>query len=196
MSYDSQTPSDAEAIERVLSMYVNAPLKFLEIGTYQGSTARAIKEFCDKQGTELEYWGVDSGAHPTFREQQYTPRVPFPGANMVIGDSAEVFHLVPPSFDVVFLDGCHCFNHVVLDTLHYRKRVKLGGFLMYHDTDPRFEQTMRDPHGPEHPFFYNSVNTALKALRMFDDPDWRLACSPVYFPHAKFGGITVFRHIA
>lgn len=196
MKYDSQTPADVEAIERVLNRYACRKLRFLEVGTYQGSTARAIKEFCDNQGTELEYWGIDSGAHPTFREQQYMPRIPFPDAHMVIGDSAEVFHLVPPSFDVVFLDGCHCFNHVVLDTLHYGDRVTWNGYLMYHDTDPRFEQTMRDPHGPENALFSNSVNAALEALRMMDHPNWRLAFPPKFEPEATFGGITVFQHIA
>lgn len=138
-------------------------LKFLEIGVFGGDTARGVKQWCDENKVELEYWGVDNGSHPNFKEGMKLGQ-PFEGAHMVYGDSAEVFHLVPDGFDVALIDGDHSFNHVVLDVIHYGRRVRKGGYLMMHDTSLEIQHTMREQHGPDIPEFYNSVLDALDVL--------------------------------
>ena len=85
----------------------------------------------------------------------------------VIGDSAEVFNQVPDGLDLVWVDGCHCFNHVVLDTLHYEKRVRPGGFICYHDINPFGQGLLNEHqyHGPDIPEFALAVTDALSAIR-------------------------------
>lgn len=161
--YGALTASDAMLLERILRLYSGSRVRFLEIGVHTGQTARGIKEFCESIGARLEYWGIDSGV-------QNDGRPPFDGAHMVVGDSAEAAHLVPDEFDVVFIDPCHCFNHVILDTVLYGEKVVSGGYLLHHDTAPHAQQKMKDPHGPNTPRFHNSVLDALKAIHWpFDE---------------------------
>lgn len=189
MSYTSQTASDVKVIEGVLSKYAGKPVRFLEIGTYAGDTSREIKKFCEGIGATLEFWGIDSGTHPSFRNG-ISPPIPFVGANMVFGDSAEVFHLIPDKIDVVLVDGCHCFNHVILDTVHYGKKVVVGGCMLFHDTSPHIQQTMKDPHGPDIEEFHNSVVAAHDAIG-FPWSQWSRRNYP-YDPVSPWGGITGF----
>lgn len=192
MPYTSQTKIDAEIIERVLAAASSGHvgIMVLEVGTYQGDTSREIKRWCDEHGKELEFWGVEAGWHPDLAGKSKIPTA-FPGANMVFGDSAEVFHRIPFGFDVVLIDGCHCINHVILDTIHYGDRVVPGGFMMFHDTAPHIQQTMRDPHGPDIPEFYNSVNLAHSKMG-FPSYNWELFAEG-FDKDAKWGGIKVYR---
>lgn len=194
MPYTSQTKVDAEIIESVLAEAAKNQdsLKVLEVGTFFGETSREIKRWCDERGKKLEFWGIDAGWHPNFNQQEpIKPPLPFDGANMVYGDSAEVFHLIPFGLDVALIDGCHCVNHAILDTIHYGLRVKVGGFLMFHDTSPFVQQTMRDPHGPNIPEFHNSVNLA-HCLMRFPNDSWNLF-KQGFEEGAPWGGINVFQ---
>ena len=135
------------------------PLRVLEIGMHDGGTARGIEAYCARMGAKLEYVGIDPD------EGKLRPRYTPAGAVVIIGDSAEVFSQVTGEFDLVWVDGCHCFNHVVLDTLHYEKKVRDGGFICYHDVNPVGEGAEHQYHGPVIPEFGLAVNQALKALR-------------------------------
>jgi hypothetical protein len=72
--------------------------------------------------------------------------------------------------------------------------VRAGGFLIYHDTAPHIQQTMREATGPDHPLFYNSVNAALLALRLREDNRWRLF-KEGFDAESKIGGMTVFQKL-
>jgi len=194
MPYTSQTKVDAAIIEQILSEATKNKdsIAFLEVGTFYGDTSREIKRWCDEHGKKLEFWGIDAGWHPNFQPGGKPP-VPFDGANMVYGDSAEVFFQIPDGLDVVLIDGCHCVNHVILDTIHYGARVKNGGFMMFHDTADHIQQTMRDPHGPDRPFFYNSVNLAHRMMG-FPYINWSGRIKDCD-PSAPWGGITAYQKI-
>lgn len=177
------TDVDAQIIEDVLSQFKER-VKLLEVGFHTGETSRNIKQWCDDHCLTLEYWGIDNGA-------QSDCQPPFPDANTIKGDSAEVFHQIPFDLDVAFIDGCHCGNHVILDTIHYGARVKWGGFMIFHDTSPELQQTMRDPHGPATPWFHNSV-VAAHELMKFPTAEWSLWKSG-YQAGRKIGGVTVYQ---
>lgn len=203
MPYTSQTLVDIDIIQEVLEKATEKTdsIRFLEVGTYQGDTSREIKRWCDYHEKGLEFWGIDSGLHPEFIMNKNPalsspgrPPIPFQGANMVFVDSAEAFHRIPYGLDVVLIDGCHCVNHVILDTIHYGQRVKPGGFMMFHDTAPHIQQTMRDPHGPDIPEFYNSVIKAHALMRFPFDGNWELFAEG-FDKDAKFGGITCYRKL-
>lgn len=186
----SQNPEDVEILESVLKLYAGQSCRFVEIGVLTGQTARGIKQFCDQNGVALEYWGID----PVSPEAHGKPREPFPGAHFIQGDSIESFHLLPKlGFDVVLVDGCHCLNHVILDTYHYEGRVfKDGGWMLFHDTNPAIQQTMKDPHGPNIPQFYNSVRAAHEMIA-FPFWPWKLRMETPANPLRKWGGMTAYQ---
>lgn len=104
------------------------PLNFCEIGTYNGSTAWGVKKITDSKYVPLNYWGVDVMTHDT---------VLWPEANMVIGDSTEIFYKVPDvPFDILFIDGPHCTRNCMLDFLNFAPKVRIGGLIMFHDSSP------------------------------------------------------------
>ena len=185
VTYGALNSVDVQILEEVLSKYSERPLRFLEVGIHVGSTARGIADYCNRNAIGLEYWGVDA----------VKPDVcpPFPGASFVHGDSAEVFHLVPRGFDIAFIDGCHCRNHVILDTLNYGDRVSHWGYLLFHDCSPEIQQSMRDPHGPNIPQFHNSVLEAHK-LMGFPGRQWEHVRSGYEHGH-QYGGIDVYRKV-
>lgn len=195
MSYTSQTKADVALLEKALLWTVQGGMKLrvLEIGTYAGDTSREIKRWADERHIELVFIGIDNGSHPSFAGG-VLPGAPFPEATMIYGDSAEVFHLVPTGLDLVLVDGCHCINHVILDTLHYGAKVRLGGVMLFHDTSPEIQQTMKDPHGPDIPEFHNSV-VAAHRLMGFPTPNWKLLAR-AYEPGAPWGGMSVYEKVA
>lgn len=184
MTYGSLTKADIGVLERVLECYRNRPMRLLEIGVHTGTTSRGIRDYCAANAITLEYWGLDNGT-------QNDGNPPFEGAHMVLGDSAESANLVPDEFDVVIEDGCHCFNHVILDTVLYGEKVRHGGFILHHDIAPHVQQKMPDPHGPKTPRFHNSVNDALSAIHWPWEPwilfymDWEI--------ESQWGGMMAHR---
>lgn len=186
MTYGAITQADARVLEAVLLEFKDRPMKFLEIGVYNGGTARGVRDFCKEQNIALEYYGIEAGI-------LCVPTVPFPEAHFVIGESREVFMKVPNDLDVVLVDGDHTFNAVVLDTVHYSRKVKPSGFMVYHDTAPHVQHKLAEPNRnyPEHPWFHNAVNDALNAVG-FPFRGWKLWLSG-FDSLADYGGTTAYR---
>lgn len=200
MTYGALIPEDIEVLEAVLAEFRGKPMRFLEVGVYAGNTSRGIRDWCADNGTTLEYWGVESGT-------LCVPTSPFPEANFVVGESWEVFMQVPEQLDVAFIDGNHTFNGVVLDALHYGRKVKPGGFMLFHDCAPQIQYKLQEPNRnyPEHPFFHNAVNDALSALGLTrhvgatsyvgidqDFTGWTLWMEK-FHPQSEFGGMRAYK---
>ncbi len=104
-------------------------IRFLEIGVEGGGTARGVYDFCKTKDLPLEYLGIDNQ-----RDRPVKP--PFPGAEVLIGDSSDLWWRIDRSFTFIFIDGCHCINHVMLDFIHYWPMLEEGGVLAFHDYHP------------------------------------------------------------
>ncbi len=186
MNYGAMTQTDAAVLEAVLEVSADRhrrKLSFLEIGVFAGGTARGVLEWCNARGFELHYVGVEAGAI-------CVPAVPFEGARLVVGDSIEVWKDIDDLFDVAFIDGNHGGNHVILDTLHYGAKVKVGGMLLFHDTAPEIQHDMKEAAGPEHPWWYNSVNDAHKLMK-FPFSNWEMFKTD-YEKGSRIGGMTAY----
>lgn len=160
--FGSITEADAQVIEATLEQL--APLgkvKWLEIGMYRGGTGIGVRDFLAARNVALEWWGIDAGYITE-------PVVPFPGATVIKGRSEEVYPSLTSDFDGIFIDGCHCRNHVILDALNYGAKVRPGGFLLFHDTSPFAQGKDKQPCGPDLPEFY------IKTLEAFDLMGWPL----------------------
>lgn len=156
---------DALVLEATLERLApRQSIKFLEIGVYQGQTGLGIKKWCDKRGVALEWWGIDSG-------RDIDPTPPFEGAIIRKGKSEQIYPQIPNDFDAILIDGCHCRNHIILDTLNYSPKVIVGGFLLFHDTSPSAQGKDYQSCGVDSPEFYIST---LEGLRMLDwPPEWQ-----------------------
>ncbi len=194
MGYGAITNRDAAVLEAVLKDIgcrhdksgTMVPFDVLEIGTHMGGTARGIKDWCEVNGYALRYIGIESGAI-------CTPTVPFDGATLVVGDSINCDYQIQGLFDLVYVDGCHDGLHVVFETISYGKKVRRNGFMLFHDTAPHIQQTMREAAGPDTPFFYNSVNAAHEFMG-FPTKEWVL-WKEDYDPDAKVGGMRAYRKV-
>lgn len=72
---------------------------------------------------------------------------------------------------MLWVDGCHCMRCVVMDVLHYTPKVRPGGYVCFHDVNPKGEGAEHQYHGPMIPEFGLAVNQALHAIR-FPWPNW------------------------
>lgn len=183
MSYGAITRTDATVLETVLRRYRDKSCVFLEIGVWNGETARGVKEFCDTNNIRLEYWGIDPNK----------PDGLFPNANFVQGVSEEVSREVPNALDVVFVDGCHCLNHVILDAIHYSRKLNSNGFILFHDAAPHIQhvQTNKWVHGnDDKPIHRTAVLDALCLIgwpnSQFNQIEWD------FEEQSDIGGMIVF----
>ena len=144
--YGMMFPCDCDVLDACLADLLTrkAHLRVLEIGGYNGDTARGMKKFVEEHGGTLEYWGIDPGL------VLHHVDLPFEGAHMIEGKSEWSFHLVPDNLDLVFCDGDHSRNAVILDTFNYSGKVLPGGFFLFHDTNPLSQGTGYEYEGPPH----------------------------------------------
>ena len=157
--YGAILDEDVEVLEQVLDQLIHpGTVRVLEIGMHDGGTAKGIEAYLHAHGTRLEYWGIDPD------DGKSRPRYIPENATIITGDSAEVFTQVPDGMHLVWVDGCHCFNHVVLDTLHYEGKVSNFGFMCFHDINPVGQGSEHQYHGPVIPEFGLAVVSALTAI--------------------------------
>lgn len=164
-SYGLLTPEDAALIARGLeAAFARFPNPVVvEIGIWDGGTARGIRGFASDR--PFRYYAVDNS-------QDVPAAVPFEGAQLVRGDSGEVYDQVPLECHFVLLDGCHCVNHVILDFLHYGARVVGGGLLAMHDVAPGMQGRDYQKHGPRIPDFHVATTRGLELLASILELEW------------------------
>lgn len=167
--YGAILQEDVEVLESCLTIVAAACkaqgrfARICEIGMHDGNTARGIENFFKALGLSMTYWGIDPLTAAVNQRPRYIPA----NGLEVIGDSAEVFNQIPDGLDLVWVDGCHCRNHVVLDTINFESKVRPGGFICYHDINPAGQGRLEEHqyHGPNIPEFALAVNQALDLIR-------------------------------
>lgn len=186
--YGLLTAADAELIGNSLANLAGrmpgVTLELVEIGIREGVTSRAIARHM--HGTPFRFWAIDSA-------RDMPVASPFPGAELVLGDSTEVYYRVPEHVHFVLIDGCHCVNHVLLDFLHYGARVVSGGLVVFHDSGVRMQGRDYQQHGPrELPEFSTGVRRAIEMLGINSNPAWRLWGES---DEADWGGAMIFERL-
>ncbi len=156
---------DSDVLDACCEMVLRtkSAVKILEIGMWKGLTALGFKKFIEEKGGTLDYWGMDPGLLTN-------PEPPFAGAHVISGKSEECFYLVPDDFDIIFVDGNHSRNAVILDTFNYESKVRSGGFLIFHDTNPRCQGSGYEYDGPHIPEFGICVREAWSMMGWPWDP--------------------------
>jgi len=153
---------DAGVIEKTLDLIIeghDSDLHITEIGVFDGQTARGIREYVLSKNRGFCYTAIDNNKDKEVLR-------PFESCNMIIGNSNEVYHrLDDNSQDFIFVDGCHCFAHVISDFFCYAPKVKVGGYFAFHDTGKHIKPFKDFQHGDkENPDAYISVRKALRSI--------------------------------
>lgn len=138
-------------------------VKMLEVGVANGYTAKGVGAFCKRMGFQLEYHGIDNECG-----RPHDGTLP-EGGTFHLGDSTEIFESIPDGFGLLFVDACHCNNHCMLDFLNYHPKVVVGGYVLFHDTNPSpkwqgWEPSHWQGHGPKTAAFCIATQQALAKL--------------------------------
>lgn len=123
---------DAECIEATLNYLMNdfpkEDLNIIEIGVFDGQTARGIRDYVFSKKRGICYHAIDN-------EKDKPILSPFEACNLVIGNSEDVYNRFENnSQHFIFEDSLHTFPHVVSQFFCYADKVKVGGYMCFHDT--------------------------------------------------------------
>jgi cephalosporin hydroxylase len=122
--------------------------KILEVGTAHGGFIKSFHNYMDfHKPWQVIGYGIDSKLHG------YDPRY-FDGHSLhfVDGKSTDqsvIDQFKENDFNFVFIDGCHCYRHTLVDAQNYYKKVKVGGLIGFHDISPTFQGGSEQPYTPE-----------------------------------------------
>ena len=196
MTYGLMTAHDYTVLDQVLqdvlSIEPSETIRTLEIGVHNGKGSRGIRDFFLAAGRKHIHTGIDN-------RRDFFVASPFPECNFIVGDSIAVYNRVADdSQDFILIDGCHNYPMTMADFLVYQQKVKIGGFMAFHDTSPLIPdfkdyQGMGDPDDRE---MYIDCRHALNTLGLLSNTytGWRL----VRDEHDEFsdtGGLVVITKI-
>lgn len=183
---------DAETIEATLKLVLDGfpdeEIMVCEIGLYNCATSVGIKEFISSQNRDVHYIGIDS-------ERDKPIITPF-DMELIIGDSHEVYYQLPDELlHFCFIDGCHSYVSVIQDFFCYMDKIKVGGYLAFHDTGTHIREFKDYQMGHvQNPDSYIAVRKALKKIGLLDNKieGWQLIFDRADETDAA-GGVCVFK---
>lgn len=126
--YGYITEREAEMLDGLLAEIKNTfgQIRYLEVGVFAAGTLYGVYDRADELQCPVHCEGVDL---PNWKPQFAPPEYVFHA-----GDSMDEWRRVTGEFNLLFIDGCHCVNHSMMDFLNYSPFVCVGGFCLFHDT--------------------------------------------------------------
>lgn len=197
MKYGLISELDGGTLEKTIDLICNEftdkLLDITEIGVYAGGTGDGIRQYVESKGRQVFKTGIDNDKDQEPIRYHYH--------KLIIGDSNEVYNqLEDDSQHLIFIDGCHCFAHVISDFFCYSPKVKIGGYIAFHDTGKHIKPFKDFQHGDkDNPDAYISVRKALSEMGLLNqwkrDPDsWELVFDEAD-ENNEAGGICVFKKL-
>lgn len=170
IKYGLISATDAAVLEKTIDLICEASpneiVNVTEIGLYSGQTSEALSKYIGLvKHRVFFYTGIDNG-----KDGEELKHFPDFNSRLILGNSNEVYNQIEDnSQHLIFVDGCHCFSHVVSDFFCYAPKVKAGGYLAFHDTGKHIKPFNDYQHGDkENPDAYISVRKALKSIGLVD----------------------------
>lgn len=130
----SRVDSDCleKTFDRIYQEFPDEPIRYTEIGLYNGRTASGVKEYLQSNNYPYEIIGIESfilGEKMVFFPED---------GELINGSSIEVYNKLPDnSQHFILIDGNHSFPYVVADFYCYKDKLKKGGYLCFHDASPQ-----------------------------------------------------------
>lgn len=116
---------------------------YIEIGACSGGTTRVMNHFfnfketlvIDDGGAENLHYIEKRGEHSRGRNLGTIPRVEIIGSSYDsrVVEIAQNISTIR-EYDILFIDGEHTYDAVKKDTLNYQYLLRVGGYIIYHDT--------------------------------------------------------------
>lgn len=164
IKYGLISETDARCLEKTIDLVCGTfngleAINFCEIGVYGGDTGVGVMQYLNiHHQRRIFSIGIDNNKDGELIRGYYD--------RLIIGNSNEVYNQIEDnSQHLIFVDGCHCFSHVVSDFFCYAPKVKVGGYLAFHDTNPYINAYKDFQHGDKEDMdAYISVRRALKAI--------------------------------
>lgn len=188
---------DSEIIEKTIDLVCDQykqgeVIRTTCIGIFDGDTDRGIHEYILSKGFNHIHTAIDNAKY-------FEIKNPFPECNLIIGNSAEVAYLIPDeSQDFIFIDACHAFPDVISDFFCYQKKVRGGGYLLFHDTARHIGAFtgFQDVGSKDDPNMYICVRKALNEIGLLQGVHKRFE---LIFDEAdindEMGGMCVFKKL-
>lgn len=197
IEYGLITRIDANVLEKTIDLvcqdFVTQELHITEIGSNEWRTARGVIEYVKSKGRFPVYTGIDNFKDANF--DSYLPKIDGSEIRFIGGNSSEVYNEIPDnSQHILFVDGCHTFPAVIADYFCYKEKVRIDGYLVFHDTASHIKpftdwQRVGDKKDPD---MYISVRKALQEVcwglefkLVFDEAD----------PLSEAGGMMVLKRV-
>lgn len=160
---------DAYALERTLDLIMdefwNEAIEFTEIGIYSGKTGYGINRYFASKKIASWWNGIDN-------RKDGQPIVYYPD-RFIEGNSSEVYNqLNDYTQHLIFVDGDHSLIGVISDFYAYKDKIKIGGYIAFHDTGKHIKPFKDFQHGDRaNPDAYISVRKALNKIKLLHDND-------------------------
>jgi len=203
IKYGLISETDARCLEKTIDLICNEwhdeQINICEIGLYNCGTAIGLMNYIWAERIldvkHTNYIGIDNCKD---KEVENIPE----WMTFINGNSNEVYNQIPDeSQHLILVDGNHSFPYVVSDYFCYKNKVKIGGYLCFHDTSPQAQGKDWQRMGSEQdPDMSISVLKALKEVGLLnewkrDPDDWELVLNE-FDPNDNAGGIMVFKRIS
>jgi predicted O-methyltransferase YrrM len=103
----------------------------LEIGVFRGETTKHLIKALPKGG---QFIGIDINDYRT-ESTKASMSIGGKSIDFILGNSLDELNKLPHNhFDLIFVDGDHSYDHVLLEFYLVEKLVSNGGVIVYHDT--------------------------------------------------------------
>lgn len=193
---------DADCLEKTLDLICsnndNSIIYVTEVGCYGGETGKGVSEYIKSKQKIPFITGIDNNRNGEELRFEYD--------KFIEGNSAEVYNrLEDNSQDFVFIDACHIFPSVIADFFCYAPKVKIRGYIAFHDTGKHIKPMTgyQDIGSKDDPDMYISVRKAINSIGLLspsavnvesDFFGWELVFDEAD-ENDKAGGICVFKKI-
>ncbi len=206
IKYGLISQTDARTLEATIDLICDrqmVQINITEIGLFNCGTAMGLVEYAaSKKGLAVKYTGIDNEKD---KPVENIPR----WMNFIKGNSNEVYNQIEDnSQHLIIVDGLHTFAGLVSDFFCYSPKVKVGGFIAFHDTGKHIYplhgwQGVGFENDPD--FCLGGVRKALESIGLIwkDGEDffidryadeWELIFDQAD-PNDEAGGFTVFQKL-
>lgn len=193
---------DSDTIEKTIDLiceqFPDDIFCYCEVGLYNGRTTSGVKEYLQHKMMPYYLTGVDN-----FKDKEVL--VYYPGdANLIMGSSIEVYNQIEDgSQHFILIDGNHSLPYVIADFYCYMIKLKVGGYICFHDASPQTQgKSYQRMGGDKDEDMYISVVKALKRIGLIgsksvcDYLGFKLAFHEWAPPEVdEGGGVIIFKKI-
>jgi len=125
------------------------PLVIVEVGTAHGASIRNMYNLIQtyRPVNKVEYYAIDSKLHGY--DPYYVNDVEEIEFLNGLSTDPDIIGKVPDKVHFLFIDACHCKEHVYQDLVNYTPKLVKGGCVALHDCLPDFQGGSEQPSTPE-----------------------------------------------